>query len=213
MVAFLNAKKIRSKKVLALFQKKKDLFLETVKDGIWMPIPSINSGQYVIKVEGYDVLEGKYLLTVTGYARKEIVVDRAVNYVFQFKITKVDGFTEAKNPQEEIYEFNIGWLHTTRQAVVHWLPKKESGVKWPLDKEEYGKSIVIPLDNDEIAYLTMKFDVIDQTVEDTTNCRVKTGFKTPKDFVLESDKEYPIYEEIYKRRKTSYKELGRITID
>ena len=57
------------------------------------------------------------------------------------------------------------------------------------------------------------YDIINQTKENTNNCRVKTGFKTPKDFVLESGKEYPIYEEIYKRWKTSYKELGWITID
>lgn len=292
MTDFLKAKKIRSKKVLALFQKKKDLFLETVKDGIWMPIPSINSGEYVIKVEGYDdsfgdewmqvlsyngfnldvknglwisdigsllefdkteyegegrevtspygithffsskekwhkdskgnifhtefwydVPEGRYLLTLTGFARKEIVDDRAVNYGFEFKLTKVDGFTEAKNPREEIYDFNIWWRYTTKPAVVHWLPEKESGIKWPLEKEEYGKSIVIPLEDDKKAYLLIKFDVLNQTEENTNNCRVKTWSKTPKDFVLESGKEYPIYEETDKRGKTSYKELGRIMID
>lgn len=292
MIEFLKAKKIRSKKVLALFQKKKDLFLETIKDGIWMPIPSINSGKYAIVLEGYDdafgdewtqvlsydgfnldvkngfwissigallefdkteyegegreetspygtvsyfsskeqwdkdrggnisysaywydVPEGKYLLTVTGFARKEIVDIKAVNYGFQFKLTKVEEFTEAKNPREEAYEFNIGWLHTTKPAVVHWLPKKESGVKWPLEKEECDKSIVIPLEDDKRAYLRIKFDVLNQTEENTNNCRVNTWFKTPKDFVLESGKEYPIYEEIYKRGKTSYKELGRIVID
>jgi len=168
MTEFLKAKKIRSKKVLALFQKKKDLYLETVEKGIWMPIPSINSGKYVIELEGYDgafgdgwtqvlsydgfnldvknglwisdigsllefnkteyegdgreetfpygtvcyysskeqwhkdrgghvsysaywydVPEGKYLLTVTGFARKEIVDDRAANYGFQFKLTSL----------------------------------------------------------------------------------------------------------------------------
>lgn len=292
MVEFLAAKKIRSKKVLNLLQKKKDLYLETIEGGVWMPIPSINSGKYVIAVEGYDdsfdeewiqvlshdgfnldvknglwvadigsfldfdkteyegdgreetsaygtisyysskekwhkdlgghisysaywydVPDGKYLLTVTGYARKEIVDTKAANYGFEFKLRKVDGFTEAKNPREEKYEFNIGWIHSTKPAVVHWLPKKESGVNWPLEKEEYGKSIVIPLENDEKAWLRIKFDVLNQTEENTTNCRVDTWFKTPKDFVLENGKEYPIYEEVYKRGKTSYKELGRIVID
>ena len=61
--------------------------------------------------------------------------------------------------------------------------------------------------------MTIVYDIINQTEENTNNCRVKTGFKTSKDFVLESGKEYPIYEEIYKRGKTSYKELGWITID
>lgn len=292
MTEFLTEKKIRSKKVLALLQKKKDLYLETIEQGIWMPIPSINSGKYVIKVEGYDdcfgddwtqvlsyegfnldvrnglwisaigslrefdkteyegdgreettpygfthyysskekwhkdpkgnvshteywydVPRGKYLLTVTGFARKEIEDDRAANYGFQFKLKKVEQFIEAKNPREEAYEFNIEWLHTTKPAVVHWLPKKESGVKWPLEKENYGKSIVIPLEGDKKAYLRIKFGVSNQTEENTNNCRVDTWFGTPKDFVLESGKEYPIYEEINKRGKSSYKQLGKIRID
>ncbi len=292
MTEFLTEKKIRSKKVLDLLQKKKDLYLETIQQGIWMPIPSINSGKYVIKVEGYDdpfgddwkqvlsyegfnldvrnglwisaidslqefdkteyegdgreettpygfihyysgkekwhkdpkgnishteywydVPKGKYLLTVTGFARKEIEDNRAANYGFQFKLIKVERFTEAKNPREETYEFNIGWIHTTKPAVVYWLPKKESGVKWPLEKEEYGKTIVIPLEDDKKAYLRIKFNVSNQTKENTNNCRVGTWFNTPKDFVLESGKEYPIFEEINKRGKSSYKEIGKIRID
>lgn len=125
----------------------------------------------------------------------------------------MEDFTGYKNPREEAYEFNIGWIHTTKPAVVYWLPKKESGVKWPLEKEEYGKSIIIPLENEKNAYLRIKFDILNQTEEDTNKCRVDTWFKTPKDFVLESGKEYLIYEEIYKRGKTSYKKLGRIVID
>lgn len=292
MTEFLKAKKIRSKKVLNLFQKNKDLFLESVKDGIWMPIPSINSGKYVIKAEGYDdsfgdewtevlsydgfnidvknglwisdigsllafdkteyegegrevtskygtvdyfsnkeiwnkdldgnisysgywynVPEGKYLLTLTGFARKEIVDNKAANYGFQFKLEKVDSFTGYRNPREEGCEFNIEWIHTSKTAVVHWLPENESGVKWPLDKEEDNKCIVIPLENDEKVELTIVYDILNQTEKYTNKCRVKPWSKTKKDFVLESGKEYPIYEEIYKRGKTSYKELGRIVID
>lgn len=292
MVKFLETKKIRSKKVLALLQKRKDIYLDSIKDGVWMPIPSINSGKYVISLEGYDddfgdewtqvlsyngfnldvkkglwisdigsllefnkteyegdgreetspygtvsyysskeqwhkdlgghvsytaywydVPEGKYLLTVTGYARKEVVDIKAANYGFQFKLTKVDDFKEAKNPREEAYEFNIGWLHTSKKAVIHWLPKKQSGISWPLKKKEDNMQIVIPLEKDKRAYLTIVYDLVNQTEEYTNHCRVTTRFKTPKDFILESDKEYPLYEEIYKRGKTSYKELGKIRID
>ncbi len=292
MTRFLETKKIRPKKVLALLQKKKDLYLETIEQGVWMPIPSINSGKYVIGLEGYDdafgdeweqvlsyegfnldvknglwisdigsllefdkteyegdgreetspygtvsyysskehwhkdlrghvsysaywydVSEGKYLLTVTGFARKEIVDDRAANYGFQFKLTKVEEFKEAKNPREEAYEFNIWWLHTSQKAVVHWLPKKESGVKWPLEKEEDNKRKVIPLEGDKRAYLTILYDILNQKEEYINPCRVMTTFTTPKDFELESGKEYPIFEEIYKRGKTSYKELGTIRIE
>lgn len=292
MVKFLETKKIRSKKVLALLQKRKDIYLDSIKDGVWMPIPSINSGKYVISLEGYDddfgdewtqvlsydgfnldvknglwisdigsllefnkteyegdgreetspygtvsyysskeqwhkdlgghvsytaywydVPEDKYLLTITGYARKEVVDIKAANYGFQFKLTKVDDFKEAKNPREEAYEFNVGWLHTSKKAVIHWLPKKESGVKWPLEKEEDNKHKVIPLEEGQWAYLTVVYDTLNQKEEYVNSCRVKTTFKTPKDFILESGKEYPLYEEIYKRGKTNYKELGKIRID
>ena len=161
----------------------------------------------------YDVPDGKYLITLTGFARKEIVDKKAVNYGFHFSLKKVDEFTGYKNPREEVYEFNTDWIYTTKTAVVQWLPKKESGIKWPLKKEEIDNRIVIPLENDKIAYLTMKFDVLNQIEENKNYCRVKTWFKTPKDFVLESGKEYPIYEEIYRRGRTSYKELGRMVID
>lgn len=153
------------------------------------------------------------MLTISGFARKEIVDDNAVNYGFRFKLRKVDGFTGYKNPREEVYEFNTEWIHTTKTGVVHWLPKKENGVKWPLDKEEYGKPIVIPLENNQNVAIIIKFDIVHQTEECMNRCRVKKWMKKPEDFELESGKEYPIYEEIYKRGKTSYKELGWIVMD
>lgn len=51
---FLKKEKIRSKKLLHKFQKDKKLYLATQKEGIWFPIPKINSGQHLIKLEGYD---------------------------------------------------------------------------------------------------------------------------------------------------------------
>ena len=75
------------------------------------------------------------------------------------------------------------------------------------------KTIVIPLEDDKKAYLRIKFDVSNQTEENTNNCRVDTWFDTPKDFVLESGKEYLISEEINKKGKSSYKQLGKIRID
>ena len=55
MQKYLKKQKIRTKKLLALFQKEKDTFISSQKEGIWVPIPQINSGGYVIKLEGYDV--------------------------------------------------------------------------------------------------------------------------------------------------------------
>lgn len=51
---FLKKEKIRSKKLLALFQKNKELYLETQRAGIWVPIVRINHYEYAIGVAGYD---------------------------------------------------------------------------------------------------------------------------------------------------------------
>lgn len=52
---FLKREKIRSKKVLEFFQKDENRYLTSQKEGIWIPIPQIDSGEYVIKLEGCDV--------------------------------------------------------------------------------------------------------------------------------------------------------------
>ena len=51
---FLKKEKIRSKKILNKFQKDKELYLATQKEGVWLPIVQIASVHYVIKLEGYD---------------------------------------------------------------------------------------------------------------------------------------------------------------
>ena len=55
----------------------------------------------------YNIPEGKYLISVKGYAKKEIVDRKAVNYGFQFEFVKVDEFDGYKNPREEQYNFNV----------------------------------------------------------------------------------------------------------
>lgn len=166
---FLKEKKIRTKKLLSLFQDNKEKFLKSQENGVWMPIPQINAGKYIIKVVGFDALfsddfeekfeyegfnidiidgvwigdielmqpfekdvycgdsisyqtidgytrysgfkydipKGKYLICVKGYARKEIVDRKAINYGFQFKFKKIDEFNGYKNPREEKYDFNV----------------------------------------------------------------------------------------------------------
>ena len=167
--AFLREEKIRSKKLLSFFQKKDKEYLASQQSGVWMPIPQINAGKYIIKVkdidlpfgdefeelleyEGfhikstngiwigdieliqpfeadkyvgesisyqtidgytrysgfhYDIPSGKYLISVKGYARKEIVDRKAVNCGFQFEFREVDEFEGYKNPREEEYDFNV----------------------------------------------------------------------------------------------------------
>ncbi len=295
MTQFFKEKKIRSKKVLELFQKKDDLFLDTIKAGVWVPIPSINSGHYVISVDDYDepfgedwtevfsyegfnldvhngiwisdigsflkfdenefmgegreitvafgtvsyfsdkeqwskdrsgkksyyahwydVPSGKYTLTISGYARKEMLEHPNINYGFRFTLKKIEEFLECKNPREEAYDFNTEWLHTTKPAKVYWVPTKENNVQWPIKTKEYKNSIIIPLENGQKAFLTIDFEIDNQMEQNVTDCRVKLcrwrKKENPENFVLESGAEYPICEWIDKRSKVITNELGRIKI-
>ena len=175
---FLKEEKIRTKKLLSFFQKKDKKYLLSQQNGVWMPIPQINAGKYIIKVKGidmpfddgfeelleyagfninikngiwigdielmqpfeadkyvgdsisyqtidgytrysgfkYNIPEGKYLISVKGYAKKEIVNRKAINYGFQFDFVKVDEFDGYKNPREEQYNFNVASLKLKRQG-------------------------------------------------------------------------------------------------
>lgn len=166
---FLKREKVRSKKLLENFQQNKDRYLATQKEGVWIPIPQIDSGEYVIKLEGfdetfgdeweqkmeyegfnidvrdglwisdigsllmfnpsvfcgtertfedgdgallysdfkYDVPSGKYLLSIKGYVRKQLLEYPNPNYGFLFSLVAVDKFEGFKNPREEIYDFNV----------------------------------------------------------------------------------------------------------
>lgn len=52
---FLKKEKVRSKKLLEKFQKNKELYLAAQKGGVWVPLAEINSIDYVIKLDGYDL--------------------------------------------------------------------------------------------------------------------------------------------------------------
>lgn len=183
---FLKAEKLRTKKILALFQKDKKKFLKLQQDGVWIPFAPIDSFKYCIKLKNYDeefsdkwekkfeyegfnlavengvwisdigsflefkeneyqgdgieqvgkfgivsyfsdkerwyktldgvktysdfwydVPVGKYLVTIKGYARKQIVDKRGINYGFQFELKKIEEFNGYKNPREEQYDFNV----------------------------------------------------------------------------------------------------------
>lgn len=161
----------------------------------------------------YDVSDGRYLVTLTFYARKEINDIRAVNYGVRINLDKVESFSDCKNPRDEEYTFKISWLCTSKKATVNWLPAKESGVRWPLKTEEFKGMITTPSGEQKPAVLIIIFDVKNQSEEGKTPCRVKTGIRKLENFSLESGKEYPISEEIYKRGKYIYKELGTIMIE
>lgn len=42
--------KARLKRILPYFQKNHDIYLQSISEGVWLPIPQINSVEYVIRV-------------------------------------------------------------------------------------------------------------------------------------------------------------------
>ncbi len=171
---FLKREKIKRKNIAYFFQKDKDRYLTSQKEGVWIPLVGINSGEYVIKVEGfdvpfdneweqkleyegfnlelrdglwisdmetlyefepsefcgtevsyisgdgdllyrnfrYDIPNGKYLVKIKGYLRKQILKFPNPNYGYMFSLTKVDKFDGYKNPREkDEYDFNVGKIN------------------------------------------------------------------------------------------------------
>ncbi len=167
---FLKREKIKRKNILYFFQKDKGRYLTSQKEGVWIPLVGINSGEYVIKLEGadipfddeweqrleyegfnlelrdglwissigtlyefepsefcgteityidgdgklsyanfrYDVPDGKYLVKIKGYLRKQLLEFPNPNYGYMFSLTEVDEFDGYKNPREnEEYDFNV----------------------------------------------------------------------------------------------------------
>jgi len=53
--------------------------------------------------------DGKYLVNIIGYARKEPMEDtrRDTNYGYQFEFVKTDRFEEYNNPRLDKYNFCI----------------------------------------------------------------------------------------------------------
>jgi len=167
---FLEKEKVRSKKLLINFQKNHNRYLKMVESGIWLPFLPIDSGEYLIKIEGYeqhfndeweekmaynkfniaikdgiwvtslshfnifdkdkymenkvsyqtldgetwysgfkyDVSSGKYLVSIKGFARKQVLDYPNPNYGFLFSLVRVDEFDGFNDPREdEMYNFNM----------------------------------------------------------------------------------------------------------
>lgn len=275
---FLKQEKIRSKKLLTKFQKDKELYVTTQKEGIFLPLVQIDGGKYIIRLDGhdapfdeewelkleyggfhlevrdslcisdigelnfynpdelsqyevsyqtmdgitcytsfqYDVPSGKYLVTVKGYARKgasgHSSTEDNPQYGFQFFLAPTDAFEGFKDPREnELYEFNIGWLTRSREAVVEWFSEEEGGRKEPPAEEEYNP--VIELEDGKLCYLHIEFDRTGAAQNKMTdNCRVSVLFTYKYDSLLSSNAEYIICEETRKRRKSLLKQTGRLRI-
>lgn len=51
LISFLNRRKIRTWKVLEYFQKNHEDYLQSIKEGVWLPILPVDSIEYIIKVD------------------------------------------------------------------------------------------------------------------------------------------------------------------
>lgn len=275
---FLKREKIRSKKLLEKFQKDKELYLTTQKEGIWFPIVQINSGEYTIGVDGfdepfgddwdlkleyggfnleikdnfcvcdtgmfytfnpddfggnehsyedmegkvtynaykYDLPSGKYLVTVKGYAHKQSTRQEP-KYSFWFSLVKTDAFVGFKNPrEEELYDFNIGWLANSHEAVVYWLSEEEGGKGRPteIEKDKFAYNAAIQAGEDDVCHIYMKFDFRDLKENSMVNkCRVDNTLHMKKhEGLLVGGAEHIIYEEKRKGGKSVLTKIGRIVI-
>ena len=164
----------------------------------------------------YDVPAGNYLLTVEGYARKGAAGHDSSktdpDYGYWFALEPVADFDGFQNPREDaLYDFNIGWLTRSREADIHWLPAAEGGRAAPPAGREY--AFAVELENGEvwnlIALLDRRGPVEAGTVD---RCRVSTLFHFAHDALLVSGRTYPISEEVRKRGKTVYQQVGRLVL-
>ena len=51
---FLKKEKLKSKKLLEVFQKKPDCYVAALKEGAWVPFVQLDSVEYVIKLDGCE---------------------------------------------------------------------------------------------------------------------------------------------------------------
>ncbi len=51
---FLKKNKVKSKKILEFFQKNNEVYLDSLKEGLWIPLLPIQSTKYIIKIKNKD---------------------------------------------------------------------------------------------------------------------------------------------------------------
>ena len=117
---FLTREKIRSKKLLALFQKNKKKYLDAQKEGVWIPIPQIDSIKYLIKLEGYDKPfddEWEQKLEYDGFNLeiKDGLWISSIVFFLNFDVKEYDGDGETyKTPYGVVHYFSRSerWYQT-----------------------------------------------------------------------------------------------------
>lgn len=160
----------------------------------------------------YDVPSGKYLLGIKGYTRKQPLDCSNPNYGFAFSLVKVEEFDGFKNPREsDDYEFNIGWLTKSKEAMIYWFSEAEGGRKESPAEEKYYPTI--ELEDGSTPKLVIKFDRKNPTQDKMSdNCRVDYVLHHTKYPVLSSNTEFIICDEIRKGSKKTLQKVGRLVI-
>lgn len=160
----------------------------------------------------YDVPTGKYLLSIKGYTRKQPLDSPSPNYGFAFSLVKVEEFDGFKNPRKsDDYEFNIGWLTRSKEAVIYWFSEAEGGRKEPPVEGEYCPTI--ELEDGSTQKFSIKFDRRNHTQDKMSdNCRVDYLLHYTKNPVLSSNTEFIICDEIRKGSKKILQKVGRLVI-
>ena len=131
-------------------------------------------------------------------------------YGFVFSLVKVEAFEGFLKPREdELYEFNVGWLAESKKAVVHWLTEEEGGRKQPPERKY---NAAIQSEDGGICYLYLEFDGTDLMQNRLADqCRVDNPLHyKQQDDLLYSGAEYILYEETRKRGKSVLNAVGRI---
>lgn len=164
LISFLSYnKKNRIKKLLDFFEKNHNFYLQSIKEGIWIPITKINSGKYEIKI-----LDNKKY-------------ENSNKYIFQydnFNIQITDNslwicdIGEFLNFDKEVFKEKDELFYYTLDNK-----KITNAVKFPIPSGKYTVSIIGSIENDTPCF-TFKFDAIDNFV----------GFNDPRE-----DDKYPFY--------------------
>ena len=166
------------------------------------------------------VPSGKYLLSITGYARKgsKGYGERGykAEFGYWFSLKKVETFEKYQNPREdELFDFNIGARIRFKEAVICFYDKSQGGL-WKLPSLKKNYCPAIREEGKRTCSLIVKFDRI-QPFDNPRelHCRVCWLLHfSDSSMTLESGKEYVISKEKYSYRtgKSTYRDVGKVVV-
>ncbi len=159
----IDNKKTRIRKLLDFFQKNQEIYIQSLRNGVWIPIPNINSIGYKIKIinneEGINDIN-----KIFHY--NHFNLDVTDDSVWICDIGKFLNFDkEVFKEKDELFYYTLDNKKIT------------NAVKFPIPSGKYTVSIIGSIENDTPCF-TFKFDAIDNFV----------GFNDPRE-----DDKYPFY--------------------